>query len=80
MAEDLKPLQIKLKQPVTPVAIAGVRWLVFLRFFAKTKTAYGGQLATFVTYLIQKVYLLFLLQPLTHGHMIYMSIWLVLGH
>jgi hypothetical protein len=33
---------------ITPAAIAGVRWIVFLRLFAKTKTAYVGQLAAFV--------------------------------
>ena len=37
-----------IESSVTPAAIAGVSWIVFLRLFAKTKTAYGGQLATFV--------------------------------
>lgn len=33
---------------ITPAAIVGVSWVVFLRRDAKTKTAYGGQLAIMV--------------------------------
>ena len=48
--QDLFQVKYSVTAPLdlTPVAIAGVRWLVFLRLFVKTKTAYGGQLATFV--------------------------------
>ena len=44
----MKMIHLILVLLITPVAIAGVSWIVFLRLVAKTKTAYGGQLAAFV--------------------------------